>query len=91
MKKKILLVGGAGYIGNSIVKYFLKLNYEISIIDNLTYSQKFKYKNKVNFLKGNFLSLLKMKNFIHEHDYVVFLAGLVGDPITKKYPKLSKN
>ena len=31
-----------------------------------------------------------MKNFIHEHDYVVFLAGLVGDPITKKYPKLSK-
>ena len=90
MKKKILLVGGAGYIGNSIVKYFLKLNYEISIIDNLTYSQKFKYKNKVNFLKGNFLSLLKMKNFIHEHDYVVFLAGLVGDPITKKYPKLSK-
>ena len=90
MKKKLLLVGGAGYIGNSIIKHFLKLDYEISIVDNLIYYQKFKYKNKVNFFKGDFLNLLKMKNFINQQDYVVFLAGLVGDPITKKYPKLSK-
>ncbi len=88
--KKLLLVGGAGYIGNSIIKYFLNLGYKISVIDNLTYSQKFKYKKKVRFFKGNFLKLMKMKKFVNDHDYVVFLAGLVGDPITKKYPKLSK-
>ena len=90
MKKKLLLVGGAGYIGNSIISYFLKLDYEISVVDNLIYKQKFKHKNKVNFIKSNFVSLLKMRKVVNTHDYVVFLAGLVGDPVTKKYPKLSK-
>ena len=48
MKKKILVVGGEGYIGQILCKNFLENNYEIISYDNLIYKQnnnKESYKN----------------------------------------------
>ena len=36
--KKILITGGAGYIGQNLVSFFLGKNYQISVIDNLSTS-----------------------------------------------------
>jgi nucleoside-diphosphate-sugar epimerase len=95
MKKNILVVGSAGYIGTVVVKYFLKKNYDVYGIDNFTYGKSknilINHKNfyfynlsinKYDFIK-KLLKDKKIKN-------VVILSGLVGDPITKKYPKISK-
>ena len=38
--KKILLVGGEGYIGQELSKSFLKKKYFIQSIDNYTYGRK---------------------------------------------------
>jgi len=35
MKKKILVVGGAGYIGSHMVKLLLQLGYDVVTLDNL--------------------------------------------------------
>ena len=32
----------------------------------------------------------KSNSILNDFDHVVILSGLVGDPITKKYPKISK-
>ena len=48
--KKILITGGAGYIGQNLVSFFLKDNWKIYVIDNLSTSkpinQSIKKKNK---------------------------------------------
>jgi len=86
MKKKIFLIGGAGYIGSVIAKYLYKkkIDYEIIIVDKkIYYKQNYNYK-KVKFINCEIQDIYKKIHF-QETDIIIFLAGLVGDPITKKY------
>ena len=52
-KKKILITGGAGYIGQNLTIFFIKQKYQISIIDNLSTSKPItnKIKEKILFYK----------------------------------------
>ena len=90
--RNILLLGGAGYIGSVVSNYLINKNYSVKIIDNLIYnspsSNKFiKSNKKIEFINGDMRDLSKN---LKDIDAVVLLAGLVGDPITKKYPVLSE-
>ena len=93
VKKKILIIGGAGYIGIEMSKDLIKEGHLVHSLDNLIYGQK-----KPVILNRNFKFFLgdicKKKTFINllnnEYDLIVMLAGLVGDPITKKYKKISE-
>jgi len=90
--RNILLLGGAGYIGSVVSNYLINKNYNVKIIDNLIYnspsSNKFiKSNKKIEFINGDMRELSKN---LKDIDAVVLLAGLVGDPITKKYPVLSE-
>ena len=95
MNKKILLVGGAGYIGTVLTNNFLSKNYKIKCFDSLIYSQKhciqtlIKEKN-YEFILGDLRNYNSFDNLFKGITDVVILAGLVGDPITKKYPLESK-
>ncbi len=93
MKKKtnIIIFGGAGYIGSTVSEFFLKKNYLVKSIDNLIYNQKKPlHKKNYNFYNINISKINKIKKLMDENSTVILLAGLVGDPITKKYSKLSK-
>jgi len=83
MKKnvKVLLIGGKGYIGSTLSKFLFKKKIKCTSIDNLLYEDKISI-NKKCFSKIS-------QEFINKFDFIVILAGLVGDPITKKYPKYS--
>ena len=93
--KKILLLGGAGYVGTSIAFQLLKNGYEVNILDNFIYGHDFAIKNlnmidKFKLFLGEIDDLQLLKKASKDVNHVVILAGLVGDPITKKYPVLSK-
>jgi len=89
--KKILLVGGTGYIGTVLYTSLTKKGYNVKSIDNQIYGQNIFNKNfKTNYNKHkNFLNFKSIEIDLKKIDYVIFLAGLVGDPITAKYPKES--
>ncbi len=88
--QNILIIGGAGYIGSVVSDFFLKKNFQVRSIDNLVYKQKPPLKKK-NFRFHNLdISKNKIQNMINSNSIVILLAGLVGDPITKKYPTISK-
>ena len=91
MNKKILVIGSQGYIGSVLADYLLKKKYQLIGADNFIYNQK-----KINFINKNYKFINcdlrnehKIYKLISKVSYVVILAGLVGDPITKKYPKLA--
>ena len=96
MSKSVLLIGGAGYIGPVIAKHLLSKNYEVTILDNLTYGNEFSLKDlhrfpRFSFILGDMGNEADLRKSILGKDSVVILAGLVGDPITKKYPERSES
>jgi nucleoside-diphosphate-sugar epimerase len=92
--KNILLIGGAGYVGTAITSHFLKLGYKVRALDNFVYKnqesiQAYLGDENYEFFAGDLGDENSLKNASVGIDNVVILAGLVGDPITKKYPNES--
>lgn len=89
--KKILITGGAGYIGSKLITKLLSLNFKVTTIDRLKYSSKslnhlFKYDNFI-FIKGDVRNKKLMKNLIKKNEYILPLAALVGAPLCEKNKK----
>jgi nucleoside-diphosphate-sugar epimerase len=90
---KILITGGAGYIGSFITKKFSNIPEinSITCIDSLFFNQDFKnISNKIKNVKGDVRDKNKMKDLYKSHDIIIPLAALVGAPICKKYPNDTK-
>ena len=75
---KILIVGGAGYIGGALTDILKDTNYEILIYDLLLYEET--YRKGVPFVFGDIRDYEKLKTHLDWADVVVWLAALVGDP-----------
>ena len=89
--KNILLIGGAGYIGTVLTSHFLTRGYKITVLDNFTYNNQFAVlpflgEKGFRLVSGDMNDPDKLEEASEDVDDVVLLAGLVGDPITKKYP-----
>lgn len=92
--ERILIIGGAGYVGSVATEYFLSKNYNVRVFDNFTYKNStsvlaYITNSNYEFVFGDLKSSYEIAQILENVDYVLILAGLVGDPITKKYPKLS--
>ena len=89
---RILVTGGAGYIGSQLIPSLLKKNYHVTIVDNFYYKQNFNLEDKnLEILKGDvtdfiFFDKILKKNF----DFIIPLSALVGAPLCEKYPKEAK-
>lgn len=80
--KEILITGGAGYIGTSLIPELLEKNYNVTVYDSLTYAGDilipfFKYPN-FSFIKGDILENQKLKSALKGKDIIIHLAALVG-------------
>ena len=89
--KKILLIGGEGYIGNVVAHKLHGYGYGIISYDNLIYKNHSCVTSKLplenySFVFGDINNKNVLSSLIQEAYAVVLLAGLVGDPITKSYP-----
>ena len=87
MNKKILITGGAGYIGSHVVDNLINSNYKIIVLDNLTFDSKSlaKHKNSANL---NIVSKLirdykRIEELFSNVDTVIHLAALVGEAACK--------
>ena len=83
---KILVVGGAGYVGGGIVDTLSKKN-EITVYDSLIYESAFR--KDVNFIYGDIRNYKKINSILNNFDAVVWLAALVGDGACSINPTLT--
>jgi len=89
--KKVLVTGGAGYIGSKLVTKLLNSGFEVTVIDILKFSSKslnhlFGNKN-FKFIKGDVRDKKLMKKILKKNEFVVPLAALVGAPLCEKRKK----
>jgi nucleoside-diphosphate-sugar epimerase len=93
--KNILLIGGAGYVGTVLSAHFLKKGYKITILDNFVYEHQFAIQPYLGdpdytFIYGDMCVTANLEKASKGITDVILLSGLVGDPITKKYPNESE-
>jgi len=86
--KRILITGGAGYIGSKLVTKLLDHNFLVTVIDVLKFSSRslnhlFNNKN-FTFIKGDVRDKKLMKKLIQKNEFIIPLAALVGAPLCKK-------
>ena len=92
---KILITGGAGYIGSILTKDLLDEGHEVTVIDNLMYNRESlihccNYKN-FNFIKGDVTNNDTFLNEIKKNDILIPLASIVGAPACNINPEKSKS
>jgi nucleoside-diphosphate-sugar epimerase len=92
--RKVLLIGGAGYIGGVVARHLLFCGYHVRNLDLLLYGNEHSViphltDPRYEFIKGDLAEPATLSAALDGVSDVVLLAGLVGDPITKKYPRES--
>ena len=76
---KVLVTGGAGFIGSHLVDELVLKKYEVIVLDDLStgnIKNLQKVKNKIKFVKCDLLKNKNLSQFINNVDYVFHLAGL---------------
>jgi len=93
--KKILIIGGAGYIGTVLTNHFLNAGHYVRSLDLFLYKNNlcvlpYLEDEKYESFYGDLCNPEDMQRALDGITDVILLAGLVGDPITKKYPEASQ-
>ena len=88
MKNKILLVGGAGYIGGLTCDYLINKGFDVTVYDNLLYENR--YLKEISFIYGDIRDTEKLYEISKNYDIIVLMAALVGDPACSVDPLLTE-
>lgn len=90
MKERVLVVGGAGYVGGHLVDRLLKQDDFIltTVYDSLLYEDR--YLKDVDFVRGDIRDKEKLGCLIRNYHTVVWLAALVGDGACAVDPNLTE-
>jgi nucleoside-diphosphate-sugar epimerase len=90
--EKILITGGAGYVGAVLTPYLLEKGYKVTVLDLMIYGETVLKKNSnLKIIKGDIRDINLLKKELPNHDVVIHLACISNDPSFELNPKLGKS
>lgn len=93
MPLRILVTGGAGYLGAVLCEHLLGAGYQVVVVDNLMYQQRSLLhlcaNPRFDFVCGDVRDDSLMKRVLREVDVIIPLAAIVGAPACDRDPELA--
>ncbi len=90
---KLLITGGAGYIGSVITNLALQKGLQVRVIDKLWFNEQIPLIHLNNpgyeFIHGDICDAKLVDSALEGVDYVIHTAAVVGDPASKLFPELT--
>ena len=90
---KVLITGGAGYLGSVLVGKLLDQGYEVVVLDKLLFNQTsllhYTSKSKFKFIYGDVRNESLLEKLCNEADIIIPLAAIVGFPACAADPQLA--
>lgn len=90
----ILVTGGAGYVGTTLVPLLLEKGYRVRVLDNLSFGGAallpFFRNPNFEFIRGDTRNLDEVRHAIKAQDIIIHLAAIVGYPACRKEPRLAE-
>lgn len=91
---KVLVTGGAGYIGTSLIPQLLEAGHHVRVFDNLMFGGDqllgfFQHPN-FDFIKGDIRDRDEVAAAVKGQDAIIHLAAIVGYPACRKDPVLAE-
>lgn len=82
---KILVTGGAGFIGSAVSKLLLDQNHQVTILDNLSHGHEDQIDQRATFIQADLTDQAKLEEVLPSHDAVIHMASLieVGESVKK--------
>ena len=91
---KILVTGGAGYIGSVLVSTLVEKDFDVTVIDNFMYKQtsllESCYKKNLSVINGDARDKKLISKHMKNADYIIPLACIVGAPACDRDPLAAK-
>ena len=91
--EKVLITGGAGYLGSTLTEILLSKGYKVTVLDSLVYKQlsltSFCHNKNFNLIVGDVRDSQLLSGLVKSHDIIIPLAAIVGMPACKKDPTLT--
>ncbi len=88
---KVLITGGAGYIGSMLATELLNDNHKVTIIDLMKYDKgslnHLYFHKNFKLINEDIRNIKIMKKLVSSHEFIIPLAALVGAPLCEKYKK----
>lgn len=82
--ERVLVTGGAGYIGSILVGDLLQNNYAVTVLDNFSYRQNslasHYHDSRLNVVVGDVRDEKALSDLSRKHDIILPLAAIVGAP-----------
>ena len=86
---KILVTGGAGYLGSKLTETLLSQGHNVIVYDNLFFGSDgvipFLDNPKYKLIKDTIKNFGLIENVLGGVDYIIHLAAIVGEPSCKQY------
>lgn len=92
---KVLVTGGAGYLGSVLGEHLLNAGYQVTVLDNLMYQQHSLFHLCANqnfeFVFGDVRNEPLMRRVMEDADVLIPLAAVVGAPACEGDPSLARS
>lgn len=93
--KKILVTGGCGYLGSTMVPMLLEQGYEVTVYDifrwGISSLLPVMSNENLTIVKGDVCEHDKLKPYVEAADAIIHLSAIVGFPACKKEPENAVN
>jgi len=93
--QRVLVTGGAGYVGSILVPKLLEKGFYVTVVDNFMYGQpslaSSVSNNNLNLVYGDVRDFPSMKKVLAENDVIIPLAAIVGAPACDRDPLMASS